>query len=319
MSGVSCLIYDYLTNFDSKRYLYLNLSDLRIDKKEIQNNLEQFIFEKKIKILILENYDTTISLPKVSQIILTSNKEISVRGLEKKSLYPLDFEEYISIEQKSFSIKQQFANYSNSSTYPEILLYKFDKIKLYQDRLKSLFDAEIEMEIIKELAKFQSEKISIFQIFNILKSKHKISKDRFYKFINKIEDEKFIFLLSKYGSIKGAKKLYLLDFNLKNQITFKKNFIKRFENILFLELIKREKKVFYADNINFFLPNENVAIISIPFLPIEMINEKIKKITKKNNLNLKKIFVVTMNEKKFLIIDNLPCHILPFWDFVLTL
>jgi len=326
MSGASSIIYDYLQKFNSKNYLYFDLNDFRVDIDEIQNSLENFISVNKIKILVIENYDKRVKLPKISQIILTSHMDITIEGFTKKLLYPLDFEEYISIEKRLSPLKVHFANYSNSSTYPEIFLHKFNRVKLYQNRLKAIFNSGVEIEIIKELAKFQSEKISIFQIFNIIKGKQKISKDRFYQFLARLEKEKFIFLVEKYNALKGMKKLYLLDFNLKNKITFKKNFIKRFENILFLELRKREKKIFYSDNIDFLLPDENLIILSIPFSPLELIIKKIEKIIKKDDIDLitnknktYKLIVVTMDEKKELKIADTHCQILPFWDFVLNL
>ncbi len=42
-----------------------------------------------------------------------------------------------------------------------------------------------------------------------------------------------LFLIEKYGSPKSSKKLFLIDFALKNALTFKKEFLKRFENMVF--------------------------------------------------------------------------------------
>ena len=47
-SGKSYLIYDYLSNFESTDYIYINLLDQRHDKEEIVKNLEEYVFRNKI-------------------------------------------------------------------------------------------------------------------------------------------------------------------------------------------------------------------------------------------------------------------------------
>jgi predicted AAA+ superfamily ATPase len=52
--GKTFLIYDYLEQNKDKEYLYIDLDDLR-NHNDI-NNLQEFIKEKNIKILVIENY-----------------------------------------------------------------------------------------------------------------------------------------------------------------------------------------------------------------------------------------------------------------------
>ena len=321
MSGKSSIIIDYLNNYKKREFLYIDLDDMRINKKSIKENLNSFLSSyKEIKLLVIENYSSDIELPNLKKIILTSIIDIDIKGFEKKYLYPLDFEEYLSWDKNISNIEHTFSTYSNTSTYPELSFSKIDNIKSYQDKIKAIFQDEIEIVILKELVKFQSEKISNFQIFNIIKANYKISKDRFYNFITKLEDEKFIFFLPKQNSPNSPKKIYFLDFNLKNKITFKKNFIKRFENILFLELIKRDKEIFYSDKIEFYLPKEQIAIIPIAFLPDEMVRKKIEKIINEaKKLNIKNIFAVTIGAKMEFDIDKIRCEVIPFWEFVFNL
>ena len=319
MSGVSSLIFDYLSEFKQKEYLYIDLEDFRVEITLLKEKLEEFIIENRIKILVIENYNREVPLPDIETIILTSNVDIEIDNFSKLYLYPLDFEEFISFDKKFSTIEHIFSNFSNSSTYPEFIINRNLSTKEYQERLKVLFCKKIELIIIKELAKFQSEKISIFQIFNIIKQNYKISKDTFYTFIERLEREKFIFLVNRYNSSRFLKKLYFLDFNLKNRITIKKNFIKRFENMLFLELMKRGKEIFYGEKVEFYLPKEKIAILSIPFYPLEIIKKKIELILKENSIEIKKIIVVTMELENEYNRDNIKIEIMPFWNFVFSL
>lgn len=62
-SGKSYLIYDYLSNFKSEHYLYLDLNDLRNNKEEIaktykslSNNIPSKFWSWKIMSLILSSH-----------------------------------------------------------------------------------------------------------------------------------------------------------------------------------------------------------------------------------------------------------------------
>ena len=321
MSGKSAIIIDYLKSYKDEEFLYIDLADMRVDKRSVRENLNSFItLHKEIKLLVIENCCSDIKLPNLKKIVLTSVFDINIDGFTKKYLYPLDFEEYLSWDKNISNIEHTFSNYSNTSTYPELFFSKNDNIKIYQDKIKAIFRDDIEIVILKELVKFQAERVSSFQIFNIIKAHYRISKDRFYNFITKLEDEKFIFFLSKQNSSKSSKKIYFLDFNLKSKITFKKNFIKRFENILFLELIKRDKEIFYTDKIEFYLPYEKIAIIPIAFLADEMVKKKIEKITSEaKKLHIKKIIAVTIGVEMEFEIEGIKCEVIPFWEFVFNL
>ena len=71
-TGKSYLIYDYLSNFKSNEYLYIDFSDLRNDLKEISSNLETFIKKNEIKILALDNFDFQFFIPNCENIIISS-------------------------------------------------------------------------------------------------------------------------------------------------------------------------------------------------------------------------------------------------------
>ena len=60
--------------------------------------------------------------------------------------------------------------------------------------------------------------MSLFQLFNNLKLKIKISKDKFYETCKIFEDTKSIYFLEKYNQEKSVKKIYCYNHSFLNAI-----------------------------------------------------------------------------------------------------
>ena len=316
-SGKTSLIIDYLHSFNQDEILYIDLKDIRVDKKYIAKNIEEFINNKPIKILIIENFDKSFEIPNIEHIILTSCD--AIKGFETLVLYPLDFEEFISFNTRHSSIEHIFQLYINSSSYPQIALNSSGTAyNSMQDMLRLMLYNEMEFEIFRQLSETQGLKISLFQVYNILKQSMKISKDSLYKIVNKLQNENMIFLVKKYGSSRSQKKLFLADFAFKNALSFKKDFLKVFENMIFLELMKKEHAIYYTNKIDLYVPKNAYGVLSIPFLPKEMIKLRLQKIVLHvQELGLKKIDIITVGNEGEFWLKNIKCSILPFWEWAL--
>ncbi len=107
-SGKSYLVYDYLSNFEKEEYIYIDFKDSRNDKEEIINNLEEYVFRNKIKILVLENFEFDFKIPYCDSVIITTIKEYALKGYRTLFLSPLDFEEYLLHEKKNQNITHNF-------------------------------------------------------------------------------------------------------------------------------------------------------------------------------------------------------------------
>lgn len=319
-SGKTHLIYDYLSNFKPEEYLYMDLMDERITPLHVKNDLENFVKKYRITLLVIENYDDTIPLPEVPEIILTSNKlNLHVENFEEVVLYPLDFEEFIAFDRKHSNIEQIFNNYANHGTFPQIVLNHENNIhRSMQDLMHLIIDDKLKYTLFKKFCELQSTKISLFQIYNQLKSSIKISKDKLYKSVEELENESLLFLVQKYNSPNSNKKVFLIDFAIKNAMSFKKDFIKRFENILFLELFKKNLEIFYTDFIDLYVPKLNLAIMCLPFSPQNVIEAKIKKnLSHFKEMDISVIEVVSLGNEEEFMLENLTCKIVPFWEWAL--
>jgi len=316
-SGKTSLIIDYLSNFTQDEILYIDLNDTRVDKKAVGKNLKKFLQNRPVKILVIEDFDNSFELPNVEEIIVTCKD--SIEGFEILTLYPLDFEEFISFDARHSNIEHIFQLYANTGSYPQVILNSSNSVHWsMQEMLHIMISDATEFAIFKKFSEAQSSKVSLFQIYNQLKSSIKISKDSLYKKVKKLQDEKMIFLVEKYNSPKSSKKLFLIDFALKNALTFKKEFLKRFENMVFLELMKKGHKTYYTDYIDLYVPERNYGVLCIPFLPQEMIKLRLQKILLHvKELNIKKIDIVTVGNEGEFWLKSTKCSVIPFWDWAL--
>ena len=321
-SGKTYLIYDHLTHYEKGSYLYIDLSDDRIEKEEIAENLALFLKKHPIKLLILEHFDFSFSLPDVEEIIITTSFTCNaISGFETLTLYPLDFEEFLAFDKKHSNIEHLFNLYANQGTFAHIIQDNVQNPhRLMQEMLHLILGNGIEFLVYKRLCELQSTKVSLFQIYNHLKSFTKISKDKLYAITASLSEQKLLFWVEKYNAPNFPKKVYAIDFAFKNAISFKKDFPKRFENMVFLELMKRDKKVFYEEGIDFYIPDENLAILCIGFAPKEVIEMKIQKLLPNFwALHVKRIEVVTLSSESALAIEGMSFSILPFWEWSLQL
>ncbi len=88
--------------------------------------------------------------------------------------------------------------------------------------------------------------------------------------------------------------------------------------MVFLELVKKAHKIYYTDLIDLYIPKNNYGVLCIPFLPQEMIKQKLQKIVlHAKELGLKKIDIVTIGNEGEFWLKNIKCTTIPFWGWAL--
>lgn len=316
-SGKSTIIFDYLSEREKGEFLYVDCEDFRLSNIFYWEKLQPFIDMHDINLLVVENYTEQFPLPNVKEMVITSSKALKLEGFATKTLYPLDFEEYISFDKRVFNLEATFNSYAVTGTYPEMQRHqRSDFIAVFQHYLKMIAKSDTEMAMLQLLSSQQGRLISVHSLFQLFKETHKSSKDSFYNYINKMQEEMVIFLVAKFEHPRSAKKLYLIDFTIRSALSFDKDFIKRFENIVFLELLKRDKEIYYTDVVDFYLPQEDKAIMPIPFLPKNMIVSKIERLhTHFESLGIKNVQIVTMEVEGSFVQNGIVYEMLPFWQF----
>jgi len=317
-SGKSYLIYDYLQFESFGSYLYIDFSDFRVEGI-VKEDLEKFCDEKKITTLVLENFDFSFTPPQVLKTIITTTAYHDKDGFVTKTLYPLDFEEFISFDKKFVSEQVAFNYFSTRGTYPFVVTSKREDFeKNFQQMLRAFYHDKTEFEILKNLSLKQGSLVTLLGLFNELKSSLKLSKDRFYAIIKKFQDENTLFLIEKYEKKSHKKKLFMIDFAIRGVVSYEKDFIKRFENIVFLELLKRGEEVYYGERVDFILPEKKVAVSSMLFLPEGLLRNKIEMLIPTiKELGLKKLQILTLEPEFSFEKDGVECEAMTFWSFAL--
>lgn len=316
-TGKSYLIYDYLSNFEVKDYLYINLNDFRNEKEEITKFLEDFIKDKKIKVLILENFDFSFEIPPCESIIITTEIDKKLLGFTSLYLHGLDFEEYLLHDNKHQNTITSFNYFLKYGNLPELILIDENKkITRLQEILKLYCKDNTELEVLKLLFVSIDEKKSINQLFTTLKKSIKISKDRFYELCKFYEKNQLIFFIKKYNHEKSTKKLYAYNHAYLNSLSHTKKFKNEFTNMIFLHLQKEYKEIYYLDKADFYLKSSDTLILSIPFFNNFLGNSIIKKIHSViDELNIGQVYIITVGNNDKFSHKKCPIIVLPFYEW----
>ncbi|MGB5791452.1 AAA family ATPase [Poseidonibacter sp.] len=319
-TGKSYLIYDFLSNFKTSDYLYIDFSDPRNEKESIEKHLAEFLKTNKIIVLVLENFLFDFEIPSCENIIISTSIDKKIRGFKNISIKALDFEEYILHDNKHQNITQSFNSFLKHGNLAEIInIEEHKKIQKLQEILKIQSKNETEFKILKILFENIDEKKSLLQLFNILKQSIKISKDNFYNTCKILENENRIYFLSKYNQEKAVKKIYSYNHSFLNALTHNKKFKNEFSNMIFLELVNRYKELYYLDNIDFYIKSKKQAIVAIPFFNNFLMAANVRKIIKvMTEYEIEELNIITISNNEKISNKNFKINVIPFYEWALS-
>lgn len=319
-SGKTTLILDFLSTLEAGSYLYVDENDLRLDGNLANLDLASFYHQNTLKLLVIDNYSSSVSLPNGCNLLLgSSDLSLHVKGMETLRVDYLDFEEFIAFSKGSVSPQHMFNLFANHGRHPgAVHLHDSQWVDYLQNQLCLHFANQSTLTLFKRMAHFQSKSLSLNGLYNELKKDMKISKDTLYETASFFEQHGLVHFVPKWQAPKTPKKLYLSDFSIKNAITFEKDFLKRFENIAFCELAKNHDEIFYSQKLDFYLPQNSHGIVCIPFLPPELILRRFYGMLEHlKNLKISSLTVLTLGNEGEGKRDGIDCEIIPFWDWAL--
>ena len=316
-SGKTELVKAYLLTCKKSSYLYIDIDDVRIEVDELNAELQDFCTKNKIDILVLDNYISEVNFVNVSQLIVCSRKHYNIDFLIAKTLYPLDFEEFLAFESRYDSTA--ISHYLQLGGFAAMHKVAQDnRAKYIQERFRYAL-LPLEFDILTIAAKFVGQKLSAFNIYEKLKLKRKVSKDMLYRsFLTMIEDN-YLHQLSKLNHPNATKKIYLCDIIFKHTITVQKNFARVFENMVFLEMFKNGVECFYDEGIDFYIPQRSEVILCMPFAEERMLFKKLEGIEAflfKNQVQ--EITCVTMSKEGTLSHPISAVEMIPFAEWALS-
>lgn len=316
-SGKSKILLNLLLENQKNEILYIDFDDLRLnlDKSSIINFIKT---NKKIKFLGIDNVKTknleflkALKNLKLDKIYLTTRQNsLNLNGFKKYDLNMLDFEEFIALEGKTDDLGARFSEFLTRGNSIN------DKISI-QNNIKANYEKN-EILVLLECAKFINQNFSTNKIYTNLKQNHKISKDKVYEAIFKLEDEGIIKFVFKFNST--SKRIYFGDFAFMDSLNYKKHFHKKLQNALLCELLTLNEKIFFTDDFDFYLPDKNLAFLIIPFTTSQFIFLKFKKLFEKlKEMKISKLYAITMGNEGSLTIQGIKCEIIPFWRYALSI
>lgn len=290
-----------------KNPVYIDCDDPRNDIEHLTAQILKAFLEKKIDVLILDNYKPLFTLPNLKNIIIiTQDLQQSPipQDFYPQLVLPLNFEEYISLIASNDSLNQLLNRFIKDGNMLENFhTLEFQKIHKKQNNMRLFFQENYPLFLL--LLPFQAQKITINQLYLHIKKYTKVSKDKLYAFLFVLQEQKIISLLPHKDFPNRAKKLYFYDFSLPYPFCKMPNFQAIFENMVFLELQHQyQQTIFYSETSHFYIDNK--IFFALPFPNPTAIQRILEKNPHKD------IIIIAINKQ-----EHQHCKIIDFVSFAL--
>ena len=281
-SGKTSIALHFARGF--KNPLYMDFADLRNTDSLIKQTLLKSAIEKKADLIILDNvpsdfnahFGAEVAVITIAQTKMTNR--VDLNDFIPLEIFPLNFEEFISNDAQNLNLNELFERFIKFGNLPFVLnLRDWQKLEAKQKMLISVFGEN--MDIFLTLLRFQSSAVSVFQLYNILKKDGKMSKNRIYSVISDFTKRGILRGVAHLTKPKAPKKAYFFDFSLKSAVSYERDFMASFENMVFLELLGRkgaDSDIFYSDKIPLICDNQ--CFFLMPFKSKEVIAEMLKNV-----------------------------------------
>ena len=317
--GKSFIILNHLFEYKKEEFLYIDFDDIRVVSDISFESCVEFCKQKNIQILAIENCNFTPFPVNGLEIIIGSNKPISVENFEKIQVLPLDFEEFISFSQKQDEPSHIFSLFLRDGNLPQkVGKNEFSKLKITQETISTISTNATKQKLFLYMCQNGGLKLTLLLMYNSLKGSTKISKDSLYKFAGELEEEGAVYFVEKFGQLNGAKKIYLYDFSMIAATTYKKEPHRVFENMVFLELAKQNQEIYYDDGIDFLMADNARAVIARAFATKEAVASKMSKLIRRlQTYEIELLEIVTMGSEFAFEYEGVSVEALPFWVWAL--
>lgn len=349
----------YYFNFEDERLLNFTSQDFNL----LYETLIELFGEKKVFFLDeiqnikgWENFVRRMQDKKFKFFVTGSNASLLSKELGTKltgrfisyNLYPFDFKEYLDFKKIKLAknwlyttrqraeIKNLFNQYLKQGGMPEYLKYKEKEIlkKVYEDILYRDIVARYDIKqtkSLRELALYFSSNLSNLFSYNNLKKFLKLgSANTVKKFVDYLENSFLFFTTNLFAyslkkQVVHSKKIYCIDNGLANAVAFKFSENRGYflENLVFLELKRRQEEIYYYKTENnletdFVLRKGRKIYQAIQVTQDVDKQREINSLLKTlNELKLKQGLILTEDQEDSLKINNKQIIIKPIYKWLL--
>lgn len=304
---------------------------------------------------LYEFEDIKIFITGSNATLLGSEISTALTGRNRQLIiYPFSFTEFLSLRkysvtekdfysrEKRVEIKRLFEEYLNLGGFPEVLKIKDNT--LLEQYLKDIIYRDViarysvrNIKEIKELALILASNIGTIQSYKNLRDMIGVkSLNTVKNYLEMLEDVFLFFKVDLFSySIKrqiyNPSKIYSVDSALSNSVAFKfsENIGHIYENIVFLELERRNKEIFYWKSKR----GQEVAFVLKRGLKIEdaiqvcfsLADKRTRKreieglLSAKNELNASNLLIITEDERGEEEIEGTTIKIIPLWKWLLSI
>lgn len=351
----------YYFNFEDERLLDFKADDLNVMYEvllELYGRQKVFLFDEIQNVYGWEKFarrlfedGKKIFITGSNAKLLSSELATTLSGRHlKMELYPFSFAEFLEFEKfpiKNFYnteeksvLARNFKHYLEYGGFPEIVTGKNKKElnQLYQDILIKDLIVRFkirETKIFREIALYLLSNITAPMSFNNVRNMVGVKSVTTVKnYIDFFEEAYLFFSLFKYDySIKkqiiNDRKVYAVDTGLANAVAFKfsENIGANIENIIFIELKRREADIFYYKDKKEcdFVIRKGLKITEAIQVTRDLANPQTAErefrglLDAMEKFNLKNGLVITESREEERKIDGRKIKIIPAWKWLLNL
>jgi len=353
-------------NFEDERFTYFGINDFEqvyeiflelyhpVGRKyffldEIQNVKG---WEKWLNRLY-EFEDLKIFVTGSNATLLSSEIATALTGRNRQLIvYPFSFNEFLSLRnysitekdfylrEKRIEIKRLFDEYLKLGGFPEVL--KISDNTLLEQYLKDIIYRDViarysirNIKEIKELILYLASNIGTIQSYNNLREMINVkSLNTIKNYLEMLENVFLFFKIDLFSfsvkkQIYNPSKIYSVDSALSNAIAFKfsENLGHIYENIVFIELQRKNKEVFYwkskrGREVDFVIKSglkiDEAIQVCFSFTDKKTRDRELESLlSAKNELNVDNLVMITEDEKGEEVIDGATVRIIPLWKWLL--
>lgn len=347
-------------DFEDERLVMLNsLSsyDCIIDsyKRLFENNKPILFFDEiqglknwhlYVKRLYSQGYKIYITGSNSDLITRDISTYISGRGIEFEIL-PFSFLEYLQLKGISFQeselftevpkILNLFDDYLVYGGLPEVICSD-DKILSIRSIFDLLFYKDLIVRfkcseygvklIISKLVENVGKTFSLNKLHNKLKPLYNMSKPTTIHYVNILEKPYLTQMVFQYRKSfvqrESERKVYFMDNSFITLNSIKPDLGKLLENLVFIELKRRQKELFYHKTTkgfetDFVIPQEKEAFqVSYSLKDVETREREVRAlISTMNELDFKHGTILTYNEEEMLSESGFDIKVIPVWKWLL--
>lgn len=266
-----------------------------------------------------------------------------------REVYPFDFGEYLRYEHINLETNWEYASikadvvrlfedYFSFGGLPEVIHYN-DKRSWLTSLYQKIFFSDIVVRngirnelmlrlLVRKLAENVLQPTSIQRLKNILEGTgNKIARNTIQEYLNHLQEAYITFSISnftdKLAERQSYRKHYFYDNGILNLFLYQPE-TKLLENLVALTLWKKygERLFYYMKNVevDFFIPEADTAIQASYSITDDLTFEReVNALMKINQAfsNINKLFIITKNQEKEILLENITIKVIPVWKWLL--